>query len=179
MTNDTTNIDRIIAKIDNDFNPDNSDWIPRVGAWVHDGLGLLSVSTTKRVKERFVVKDRIANNKCEFKGKIKVFDCNGCEIKEYTGVSNGCCTSPFTGEQINGEVQTIAQNSFQTSGIIENPNAVDVPDKVIDYPGKENDYVSKLFKSGLFPNEKNRMWTVCQTLLKMATLQNALNQILL
>ena len=32
-----------------------------------------------------------------------------------------------------------------------------------------NDYVSKLFKSGLFPNEKNRMWTVCQTLLKMVT----------
>ena len=143
MTKDVTNIDRIIAKIDNDFNPDNSDWIPRVGAWVHDGLGLLSVSTTKRVKEKFIVKDRIAYNKCEFKGKIKVFDCNGCEIKEYTGVSNGCCTSPFTGEQINSEVQTIAKNSSQTSGIIENPNAEDVPDKVIDYPGKENDYVSK------------------------------------
>lgn len=31
------------------------------------------------------------------------------------------------------------------------------------------DYVSKLFKSGLFPNEKNRMWTICQTLLKMVT----------
>ena len=27
---DTTNIERIIAKIDNDFNPDNSDWIPNV-----------------------------------------------------------------------------------------------------------------------------------------------------
>ena len=80
MTKDVTNIDRIIAKIDNDFNPDNSDWIPRVGAWVHDGLGLLSVSTTKRVKEKFVVKDRIAYNKCEFKGKgvtpiAKLLDC--------------------------------------------------------------------------------------------------------
>ena len=32
-----------------------------------------------------------------------------------------------------------------------------------------NDYVSKLFKSGLFPNEKNRMWAICQTLLKMVT----------
>ena len=67
MTKDVTNIDRIIAKIDNDFNPDNSDWIPRVGAWVHDGLGLLNISMTKKVKEKFVVKDRIAYNKCEFK----------------------------------------------------------------------------------------------------------------
>ena len=143
MAKDVTNIDRIIAKIDNDFNPNNSDWIPRVGAWVYDGLGLLQIGTTKRVKEKFVVKNRIAYNKCEFQGDIKVYDKNGCEIEEYIGISNGCCISPFTGEQINGEVRTIAKNSSQTSGIIENQNAGNVPDKLIDYPGKENDYVSK------------------------------------
>ena len=30
-----------------------------------------------------------------------------------------------------------------------------------------NDYVCKLFNSELFPNEKNRIWTVCRTILKM------------
>ena len=74
MTNDTTNIDRIIAKIDNDFNPDNSDWIPRVGAWVHDGLGLLDINVTKRVKEKFKVIGRVAYSKCELKGNIKIYE---------------------------------------------------------------------------------------------------------
>ena len=31
-------LQRLIGKIDNDFNIDNSDWIPRVGAWVIDAL---------------------------------------------------------------------------------------------------------------------------------------------
>lgn len=28
----------------------------------------------------------------------------------------------------------------------------------------------KLIKSGIFPNEKNRVWTMCQVVLKLATL---------
>lgn len=138
MTKDVTNIDRIIAKIDNDFNPDNSDWIPRVGAWVYDGLGLLQIGTTKRVKEKFVVKNRIAYNKCEFQGDIKVYDKNGCEIKELDDIKSSCCNSPSTGEQI----ETNIINGAKTSGIVTNSNPADVPDKVIIYPGKENDYVS-------------------------------------
>lgn len=143
MNNDVTNIDRIIAKIDNDFNIDNSDWIPRVGAWVTDALGIINVSTTERVKEKFIIKDRIAYNKCGFKGKIKVYDKNGCEIKELNDIKqNGCgcgISSPFTGEEINTNII----NSSQTSGIITNENPVDNPDKVIDYPGVGKDYTSK------------------------------------
>ena len=33
----------------------------------------------------------------------------------------------------------------------------------------KKDYVSALLHSGLFPNDKNRMWTMCQIVLKMAT----------
>ena len=39
LNNVNTNVEHIIAKIDNDFNPDNSDWIPRVGTWVIDAMG--------------------------------------------------------------------------------------------------------------------------------------------
>ena len=46
-----TNIERIIAKIDNDFNPDNSDWIPRVGAWTIDAMNMLKIQASKVVTE--------------------------------------------------------------------------------------------------------------------------------
>ena len=40
QTNPNTNIEHIIAKIDNDFNIDHSDWIPRVAAWAIEALGI-------------------------------------------------------------------------------------------------------------------------------------------
>ena len=36
-------LQRLIGKIDNDFNIDNSDWIPRVGAWVTDALSQMKL----------------------------------------------------------------------------------------------------------------------------------------
>ena len=51
MLNKTnTNVERIIAKIDNDFNPDTSDWIPRVAAWSIDAMSQLKVLSTERKK---------------------------------------------------------------------------------------------------------------------------------
>ena len=41
--NKTITIEHIIAKLDNDFNPDNSDWIPRVPAWCVDAMNELKV----------------------------------------------------------------------------------------------------------------------------------------
>ena len=38
LNNVNTSVERIIAKIDNDFNPDGSDWIPRVIAWTIDAM---------------------------------------------------------------------------------------------------------------------------------------------
>jgi len=130
MTKRTTNIDRIIAKIDNDFNPDNSDWIPRVGAWVYDALGLLNVNTVERVKEKFKVHNRIAYSKCELKQPIKVYDKNGCEIKELDNINESCGCGyniPSTGEQI----EPITVSSSNTTDIIINPDANDVPDETI------------------------------------------------
>ena len=129
--NKVTNIDRIIAKIDNDFNPDNSDWIPRVGAWVHDALGILDYDNTKRVKEKFVVKDRIAYSKCELKGKLKVYDKNGCEIKEYDDIKDNACCGSQSIHSTGGQIEVIAENSSGTTSIIHNSSPSEVPTDVI------------------------------------------------
>ena len=58
LTKSSTNIDRIIAKIDNDFNPDNSDWIPRVGAWVIDAMSQIDALKTIKKRRKLNVKER-------------------------------------------------------------------------------------------------------------------------
>ena len=55
-----TNVELIIAKIDNDFNPDTSDWIPRVAAWAIDAMSQLKLLSTERKKRTLKVIDRIA-----------------------------------------------------------------------------------------------------------------------
>jgi hypothetical protein len=139
----TTNIERIIAKIDNDFNPDNSDWIPRVGAWIIDAMSMLKVLRTEVKKRRLVVKDRIAYSPCTIdKDNLKVFDKNGCEIEAKS--TNTCCDrdASFTGE----ETETLQDISL-TSSIASNPNAANAPDytvfQQIDnavYPERYNAY---------------------------------------
>ena len=90
MTSEYTTVDRIIAKIDNDFNPNNSDWIPRVGAWIHDALMQLDCFITEEVKKKLTVKDRIARSDCELGDNVKLYNCNGCEIIKLDSVSCGC-----------------------------------------------------------------------------------------
>lgn len=96
---ETTTVERIIAKIDNDFNPNNSDWIPRVGAWCVDVLQQLNVLLTETVTKELVVKDRIAYSPCDLSNlKFKVLDENNCEIEE--AKEGTCCSDvPFTGEE--------------------------------------------------------------------------------
>ena len=48
LNNPNTNIEHIIAKIDNDFNIDNSDWIPRVAAWVIEALSILKCTKLEK-----------------------------------------------------------------------------------------------------------------------------------
>ena len=91
MTSEYTNVDRIIAKIDNDFNPNISDWIPRVGAWVHDALMQLDCIITETKTKKLTVKDNIARSDCELGNLIKVYDSNGCLIKELDGNNNCTC----------------------------------------------------------------------------------------
>lgn len=108
----TTTVERIIAKIDNDFNPNNSDWIPRVPAWCIDAMQQLDVLPTSKVKKKLTVKDRIARSECCLTNlDLKVYDENGCEIPE-AGSKSGCCgsnnaTSSFTGESQVGSGDTL------------------------------------------------------------------------
>lgn len=90
-TGNTCSIDRIIAKIDNDFNPDNSDWIPRVGAWCIDAMSQLNCLKTKKQKKKIPVIDGIAMSSSDFGDNVTVYDKNGCKVKKAESVSNGCC----------------------------------------------------------------------------------------
>lgn len=100
-----TNIERIIAKIDNDFNPDNSDWIPRVGAWCIDAMSQIDCLPSKTVKKRIDVKNRIAYIKTELPNDVKVYDCNGCRIANVEQVESDChCTTSPTGDLVNTEL---------------------------------------------------------------------------
>ena len=98
LNNANTNIERIIAKIDNDFNPDNSDWIPRVGAWCIDAMGMMNALRKVKKRKRLSVGERIAYSDCPLnKYELNVYDVNGCKIKEADSVKS-CNSTPSTGE---------------------------------------------------------------------------------
>lgn len=74
-------LSRLIGKVDNDFNISESDWIPRVAAWVIDALSQMKCLPMERKKRYLEVNNRIANFPCELNPyEIKVFDNKGCEI---------------------------------------------------------------------------------------------------
>lgn len=99
MKNNVVNMERIIAKIDNDFNPDNSDWIPRVISWTIDALSILNCFEEQTNTKRIEVKDRIAYDKCAFSNIESIVDNNGCTIVELDETNCQSCesSSPFTG----------------------------------------------------------------------------------
>ena len=81
--NMNTNLERIIAKIENDFNPDNSDWIPRVAAWTIDAMAQLKVFNTIKKQRTLSVNERIAISPCPISEQgVAVYDSNGCKINK-------------------------------------------------------------------------------------------------
>ena len=97
QNNQNTNIEHIIAKIDNDFNIDHSDWIPRVAAWVIEALSILKCTQTEYKVKKLPVEDNIAYSTCELDFSIiKVYDENGCEIENLKD-KIGCGCIPSTG----------------------------------------------------------------------------------
>lgn len=58
--NKTITIEHIIGKLDNDFNPDGSDWIPRVPAWCVDAMNELKVLRKVDKKMKLTVINKIA-----------------------------------------------------------------------------------------------------------------------
>lgn len=126
LNNVNTNVERIIAKIDNDFNPDQSDWIPRVGAWVYDALAQTKALCTERKKIKLIVHDRIAYSTYPINSPdLAVTDAKGCKIdKQKAGDSCDCGYST-------GEIEMLGDLTPQTISIIENDGAANVPDYTI------------------------------------------------
>lgn len=81
IKNTSSTIERIIGKIDNDFNPDQSDWIPRVAAWVIDAMQQLDVLRTDVKRQRLKVTERFCRLPCPVSDdNLKVYK-QGCAIE--------------------------------------------------------------------------------------------------
>lgn len=94
-------VERLVGKIDNDFNISESDWIPRVAAWVIDALSQMKCLPMERKKRKLKVNNRIAIFPCTLNtSDIKVYDSHGCEIPELNSRECGCyASSSSTGGQ--------------------------------------------------------------------------------
>lgn len=125
MNNSKITVEHIIAKIDNDFNPDNSDWIPRVAAWCTDAMSQLKVLNKVDKAIKYSVKYRIAKSPCCFDSIVKVLDENGCEVKKADDSFGWCgsCSSPTGGEEQSTYDEICNSNGSKTREILYNPNA--------------------------------------------------------
>lgn len=132
-----TNIERIIAKIDNDFNPNNSDWIPRVGAWVHDALSQLGVTQEETKTLQLPVVNNIARATCYLPNDVKLYDSRGCEIKEYDANKCGCKQDGINAPT--GEVDKTPQTITTEISCRSNINkAIAFTRQTKDYPARYN-----------------------------------------
>lgn len=115
-------LSRLIAKIDNDFNISESDWIPRVAAWTIDALSQMQVLPMTRKRRKLEVSNRVAQFPCCLNAKeIKVFDKNGCEIKELNeATSYGCFSTKKTSSREIAVIDTTNKTgvNFMTVGTI-------------------------------------------------------------
>lgn len=84
-------IQRLVGKVDNDFNISESDWIPRVAAWTIDALSQLKVLPMEKKRRTLEVSERIALFPCEITAhELKVFDKYGNEIVNGADDKCGC-----------------------------------------------------------------------------------------
>lgn len=97
-------LSRLIGKVDNDFNLSESDWIPRVGAWVTDALSQMKCLPMERKRRTLEVSSRIATFPCELNTtELKVFDSRGCEIPALNS-NNQCSCSELGTKNPNSEI---------------------------------------------------------------------------
>src|SRR5574344_67240 len=117
MLNNQLTLQRLIGKVDNDFNISESDWIPRVASWTIDALSQMKVLPMERKRRTLEVSDRIAQFPCTINAEeISVYDSNSCEIPAYKKSKSCSCNRgniPFTGEQI-GVTNPYAPNGWET-----------------------------------------------------------------
>ena len=94
-------LERLIGKIDNDFNISESDWIPRVAAWTIDALAQMQILPMERKRRKLEVSNRTAQFPCRLNvSELKVYDKNGCEIPELDSITScGCSNTKNTTSQ--------------------------------------------------------------------------------
>lgn len=116
--NNQVPLERLIGKIDNDFNISESDWIPRVAAWTIDALSQMKCLPMERKKRKLEVYDKIATFPCELNAKnIKVYDSNGCEVKPLNKES--LCCSGLDNNYTNSEIAVYKHNPTSASDTVE------------------------------------------------------------
>lgn len=120
---------RLIGKIDNDFNISESDWIPRVAAWVTDALSQMKILPSEKKRRTLEVSERIAQFPCTLNAtKLKVFDKNGNEIEEYDN-SKGCACNNKFGKDDNcgcNSTPPIGSNTDKEIGVFDSTNKTGV-----------------------------------------------------
>jgi hypothetical protein len=122
-------LDRLIGKVDNDFNISESDWIPRVAAWTIDALSQMKLLPMERKKRILDVKERIAIFPCTLNAKeIKVYDSNGCEIRELNSSTCNCNSGLNSNTTNSSEIAVFRPDgnnpvNFMKVGGIINPDA--------------------------------------------------------
>ena len=120
-------LQRLIGKIDNDFNISESDWIPRVAAWTIDALSQMQVLPMERKRRKLEVSNRIAQFPCQINAKeLKVFDKLGREIPELNReTSCGCSNSQNSTPQEIAVIDTANKTgiNFMQVGTIVGPNS--------------------------------------------------------
>ena len=115
---------RLIGKIDNDFNISESDWIPRVAAWVTDALSQMRILPTEKKRRCLEVSERIAQFPCEINtNELKVYDKKGIEIPEYDKAKH--CSSPNSSNCC-GECSTDGVEYEQEIGVFDSSNKTGV-----------------------------------------------------
>lgn len=142
---DNVSIERIIAKIDNDFNPDNTDWIPRVAAWITDALLQLDVNLTKRKRISLPIRNRIGISQYNLRNAI-IYDKCGNRISEATANASDC---PCNGSPSTGDLeQTTTASATDTSETICNEDANDAPNQMVSQQIAPNRYNIYEFELG-------------------------------
>ena len=92
--NNHLKLERLVGKIDNDFNISESDWIPRVAAWTIDALAQMKVLPMEKKRRTLEVSEKIAQFPCELNAKeLKVFDKYGNEIPSYDEAKSCGCNN--------------------------------------------------------------------------------------
>lgn len=117
-------LDRLIGKVDNDFNISESDWIPRAAAWVIDALSQMKCLPMERKRRTLQVNNRIAHFPCTLNSTdIRVYDSNGCEISGLN-VKNSCKCSELDTFKPSSEIAVFNDKDKNGINTVEVANVV-------------------------------------------------------